>query len=75
MNAGSFSIIYNLLVFHSHEPSRLCESDLGDRGGQAGQGGGDGEVDVERADESADRAAEVIFIPKFVNRISFPQWA
>ena len=63
----AFSIIYNLLVFHSHEPPRLCEGDPGDGGGQAGQGGGDGEVDVERAGESADRAAEVIFIPKFVN--------
>ena len=65
----------HLMFFHSHEPSRLCEGDPGDGGGQAGQGGGDGEVDVERASESADRAAEVIFIPKFVNPISSPQWA
>ena len=71
----TLSAVYNLLVFHSHEPSWLCECDPGDGGGQAGQGGGDGEVDVERAGESTYRAAEVIFIPKFVSRISFPQWA
>ena len=65
----------HLMFFHSHEPSRLCEGDPGDRSWQAGERGGDGEVDVEGTSAPTDRAAEFVFIPQFLNHITFSRGA
>ena len=60
-------LFYNLLVLYSHEPARLGEGDLGNGGGQARQGSGDGGVDVEGTFHLADWTAENVFIHQSVS--------
>ena len=49
-------------MLYSHEPARLCEGNLRNGGRQAGQGSGDGGVDVEGTFHLADWTAEKVFI-------------
>ena len=56
-----------LLVLYSHEPARLGEGDLGNGGGQARQGSGDGGVDVEGTFHLADWTAEDVVIHQSVS--------
>jgi len=67
LQRDNWTTLFHLLVLYSHEPARLGEGDLGNGGGQARQGSGDGGVDVEGTFHLADWTAENVFIHQSVS--------